>query len=191
MQTNPYSNQITGVSCIALLYDTSGFKNPNTLNKDLRTINVPELDGHKPCVIELSDGTCFSAPFYPEPITDEECRQLINQDYGIKRCFQTSDYWAGAVKACGGTDKMPTMAQLEQLANDLYDDVSGDFNNNRNNNLAIEMGFISSAYEGFYVWSNYEISQHNAEARYFYHYYTTVPVSYRFDSDRQALCLAE
>ena len=36
---NPYSNQITGTSCLAILYDTDGFKNPNTSSKDLRSIN--------------------------------------------------------------------------------------------------------------------------------------------------------
>ena len=33
---DPYSNQIKGTSCIAILYDTTGFKSPNTTGKYIR-----------------------------------------------------------------------------------------------------------------------------------------------------------
>ena len=36
---DPYSNLITGQDCISIIYDTSGFKTPNTTNKDVRSIN--------------------------------------------------------------------------------------------------------------------------------------------------------
>ena len=131
---NPYSNQITGTSCIALLYDTTGFKKPNQQLKDLRSINVLNLGNN--CAIELN-GVCFSAPFKPQALTYNECESL-KQELGIEKCCtwchgQDSwsgtispeeagpDYWSGSIKTCkemGG--RFPTMAELATLANELY-----------------------------------------------------------------------
>ncbi len=104
---DPYSNQITGTSCLAMLYDTSGFKNPNTSSKDLRAINVKSLDG-KNCNLRIDD-LCLGSPFYPEPVSMEECqKELEKGDLGIQLCLVDNDYWLGAVKQCGGVDNLPT-----------------------------------------------------------------------------------
>ena len=161
---DPYSNQITETSCLALLYDTSGMKNPNTQNKDLRSINVVSLGGSN-CAIELSDGTCFGAPFKPQPMSNADCQSQKNE-LGIKYCQYGNDYWAGAVKQCGGIGKMPTDANLELLARELYKDINSNFSGNRNDDLAGSMGFDVSS--SFAIWSNVE-SSNKSEAckRYF------------------------
>lgn len=114
---NPYSNQFTGRDCIALIYDTSAFKKPNTFSKDIRSINTLV----NKCTIKLN-GKCLSAPFYPLPVSKAECEDLKMNGYGIEDCLYENDYWAGAVKICGGTRKMPSMNDIyTYLAPYLYD----------------------------------------------------------------------
>ena len=79
--------------------------------------------------------TCFtSMPFKPGYHTWKGCDssgQTTNAEdlafmskYGINKCqssyYQTADYWADAVVQCGGADKIPTVAQLADLGNYLY-----------------------------------------------------------------------
>ncbi len=118
---DPFSNQITGTSCISMIYDTSGFKSPNTSNKDLRMLNVNTLFAFK------VGGTKYSAPFFSNFITKTECAQINIADYGIENCYFNignhsldGDYWAGAVIECGGVDKLPTDKQLAEIATYLY-----------------------------------------------------------------------
>ena len=153
---DPYTNQFTGTSCLAILYDTTGFKTPNTQHKDLRGINVLSLGGSN-CAFEIN-GTCFTAPFFPEPLTEAECEEEVAKgDLGIENCYWDNDYWAGAVKACGGVNKMPTMAQLADIANYVYNTSGIGAKTNYSGFLdydkAAELGFIASSGYTFCVWS--------------------------------------
>ena len=189
---NPYSNQVTGTSCLALLYDTDGFKTPNTSGKDLRSINVSKLG--RTCAFELG-GSCFGAPFLPTPLTRAEC-EAEKSKLGIKECYRDSDYWAGAVKACGGVSKMPTMAQVAEIANYVYntsgigakDDVS---NLTLDYDKVSELGFTVTQGSYFYVWSGEDSSSGNA---YFRRFNSTVTNSYLNPRDyrnHQAVCLGD
>ena len=189
---NPYSNQITGTSCLALLYDTDGFKTPNTSGKDLRGINVNSLGGEK-CAFELG-GTCFGAPFTPTPITKAECEQLKG-DLGITNCPFDSDYWAGAVKACGGTSKMPTLTHLADIANYVYN-TSGIGAKEVVPNLTLdydkvsELGFTVTG-SSFSVWSGEEYSSNYAYLRNFTSTITNWNINYHINSNLQAVCLGD
>ena len=189
---NPYTNQFTGTSCLALLYDTTGFKTPNTQQKDLRGINVLSLGGSN-CAFEIN-GTCFMAPFKPEPITKAECEQLKG-DLGIKECYYDNDYWAGAVKACGGVTKMPTQAQLTALAEEVYGtsiNSSGATYANLNKDKLDEMGFDIDTFSGSVrVWSGEEYSGSYAYSRGFYPTNTNWLDDYRVYKARQAVCIAD
>ena len=185
----PFTNQYSGTDCLAILYDTDGFRNPNTQLKDLNSINVNSLGGSN-CAIELSDGTCFGAPFTPEPLTKAEC-EAEKSNLGIKECNYDSDYWAGAVKACGGTQNMPAQAQLDKLAEDLYQDTNGDFIGNQNNDLAISMGFLVYAPGSFFVWSKEEVSDEISYIRSFDPTCTDSHDYYRDGAFPQAVCLAD
>ena len=214
---NQFSNDVitvgeNGIStdCLAMLYDVDGFKNPNTQQKDLRGLNVTSLGGSN-CAIELSDGTCFTAPFYPTAhvwngcdtngTTSDPDDLAFMSEHNIQYCMAsnlgTNDYWAGAVKACKdmGTS-LPSHEQLTTLANELYDKpISGSStaveSANRDNDLAVSMGFISSPGNAFLLWSSEENSKTNAYYRIFistdtYRYYSS-----RDYSGNQAVCLAE
>ena len=194
---NQFSNQVTGEKCLAILYDVDGYKNPNTVSKDLRNNdNVLALAGVKSGFC-ISDGTCFTAPFYPTPITKAECEQLVADGYPIKECTYNDDRWAGAVKACHDMgSSLPSQEQLDQLARDLYPGttINTDFTTSygdRANDLAVSMGFISSPGYAFWLWSSEEYTNSTAYSRNFYSTYTRRSPTSRGYSSSQAVCLAE
>ena len=202
---NQFSNDVItvgetgiGTTCLAILYDVDGFKNPNTEGKDLKNLNVTSLGGSN-CAIELSDGTCFTAPFYPTAVTKAECEQLVAEGYPIKECYYESDYWAGAVKACHDMgSSLPSQEQLDQLARDLYPGATintgigvSSTGGSRDNDLAMEWNFISSPSSTFWLWSSEEDNELNAYYRSFSSWDTYRYVSNRDNSKYQAVCLAE
>ena len=184
---NPYSNQVTGTSCLALLYDTDGFKTPNTSGKDLRSINVSKLGRN--CAFELG-GTCFGAPFTPTPLTKAECEQL-KDSLGIKNCPFDNDYWAGAIRACGGINNMPTRTQLSTIANYVYNTTI--INNNTVGELSLdyeklnELGITVVQGSSFSIWSNEASFSDGAYHRGFYPTYTSNGNPFR-NTIRQAIC---
>ena len=199
---NQFSNDVItigetgiGTDCLAILYDVDGFKNPNTQQKDLRGLNVASLSGSN-CAIELSDGTCFTAPFIPTAMSLSDC-EAQKGELGISECYYDPDYWAGAVKACHDMgSSLPSQEQLNQLAKDLYPGTTiyTDYttsNGQRDNDLAVSMGFITSPGSSFGVWSSEEYRKTYAYRRYFFSTNTRRSFSTRSSSSDQAVCLAE
>ena len=192
---DPYSNQINGTSCLAILYDVDGFKGPNTADKDINNLNVNKLANLPKCSIELSDGTCFTAPSRPSPLTTAECEQLI-ADGLLDNCWGGSDWWGGAFKACNDMgSSLPSQEQLDQLARDLYPGTtiytdSTKSYGNRDNDLAVDMGFLSTPSFSFMLWSNETHGEEGAYYRAFYSTYTSRGSLNRI-SNILAVCLAE
>ena len=127
------------------------------------------------------------------PISRAECAQLKG-DLGIEGCNYESDYWAGAVKACGGVSKMPTEAQLNDIANYVYNTtgISGyktgltlDYDK------VAELGFTASSGSHFSVWSGEEYSSKFAYYRYFNPTNTGWDDTARNLSLQQAVCLGD
>ena len=176
---NQYSNQITGTSCLAILYDVDGFKNPNTQNKDLRSINVSSLGGSS-CSFEVG-GICFGALFQPTALTAAEC-YAQKGELGINECYHDTDYWAGAVKACADQGKrLPTDSELLALANDLYgkdmsggdgDFVEGTMDEDKASSYGIPLTDLGGGISGFSLWSGQETDARYAHAREFASVYT-------------------
>ncbi len=164
----PFTNQFNGTSCLAILYDTTGFKTPNTQQKDLRSINVLSLGGSN-CAFEIN-GTCFTAPITTTPLTHNECIARQSQ-LGIKNCRDgDDDYWGGAVKSCGGVSKMPTQAQLNDIANYVYNTsgISGyESGLTLDYDKVAELGLTASSGSTFSIWSGEEVSRYNAFYRIF------------------------
>ena len=173
---NQFSNQITGTSCLAILYDVDGFKNPNTQNKDLRSINVSSLGGSS-CSFEVG-GICFGTFFQPTALTAADCN-ANKEKYGIQNCMTgDNDYWGGAMKACADQGKrMPTDAELTTLANDLYgetigggdgEEVPATMNTDKASSYGIPLTDLGGGYSGFALWSGQETDARDAHAREFY-----------------------
>ena len=146
------------------------------------------------CAFEVN-GTCYTAPFTPKPLTAQECNEQKDK-LGIKYCrTYDNDYWGGAVKQCGGVSKMPTMAQLAELASQLYvgnptigakkdkDNIQFD----SNSSTAKALGLTPY----FYIWSGEEGSSLVAYARSFNTTFSYWHRSTRDDSGFQAVCLGD
>ena len=189
---NPYSNQITGTDCLAILYDTDGFKNPNTSGKDLRSINVNLGSG---CYAEVN-GVCFaSAPFTPALLKHDECIQRQNE-LGITNCRSgDDDYWGGAVKKCHDEgNRLPNQSELTKIASYIYNtDVaeSGYTYETRDDDKASKLGFKVTSNSNFYVWSGQEYDSVTAYGRGSAPSSTLWGNYYRGNSHFQAVCVGD
>ena len=136
---------IIGVlAALTLLILLTGTGKPNKLSNDK-------------CAFEVGS-TCYTAVFTPKPLTKAEC-EAEKGKLGIKECNPDTDYWAGAVKQCGGVSKMPTASDLTKLASQLYGG-----GRQWNQDAATSLGFTSP---GFYLWSGEELSSGVAYRRSF------------------------
>ena len=207
---DPYSNLVTGSDCLAILYDISGAHPPNYLSKDLRNNGYVKKIGNKSiCAFEINN-TCYTtAPFSNEAHIWKACSSngtsknpddvAFMKKYGLKYCLRSSDgkedYWAGAVKACDGVDKLPTSKQLAEIANQIYGTtaISNEsyYEGKRNNLSATTLGFQYADGAHFYIWSKQEDTSNLSYARFFYPTYTKWGQLYRYNSYRFTVCVGE
>jgi len=180
-QQDPYSNQITGNNCLAILYDTSGHKQPNHLSHDLRANGYVKKIGTKlVCSFEI-DNTCYGAPFKPATMSYTKCAgenaTSVNRytpagseasSLGIVECRYDDDYWAGAVEACGGTNKMPDEGKLIALAKYLYNEDSiGRYGESGISIVPEKIVSLGLPTPEFALWSSEEDNGNGAYARIF------------------------
>ena len=130
---------------------------------------------------ELADTMCISQILAPRTgysaLTYAECTEAKNNgEIDVDACDNGNDYFAGAVKACGGKKaNLPTMAQLGELATYVYnhDSTIGaqeDISSGITLDTEKASQFLSArgtGYDYFYVWSGQETSSNNAYGRYF------------------------
>ena len=200
----PFNNQFSATSnSMAILYDVSGNKNPNTNGKDIGKINVENLAGVTGCMIpELADTMCISQILAPgtgySALSKAECEQIADEGYGNNKAYcgyYGNDYWAGAVKACGGTSNMPSQDQLTELAKYVYNNDSIN-SSGYTYDLALDTTkaaqFLSASpdSDSFDVWSGQEDSWSGAYRRNFLSAYTYWYNSARY-SGILAVCIGE
>ena len=178
------------LSCLAGAFDWNGSSKPNKLGKDV-TMLAPASGLGTECAFELG-GKCFTAPFTPTALTRAQC-EAEKDKLGIKECGFESDYWAGAVKQCGGVSKMPTQADFTELAKVLYN-TSSISSSGRISGLTLDtskassMGFTGSE---FYVWSGEEYDSYFAYYRVFDSSDTYWVYTGRYYNLNQAVCLGD
>ena len=170
LQFDKSSGKSNSLKCLSGVFDWNGGAKPNKLGDDVLMLGMASGLGNN-CAVEIG-GTCFTAPFTPTPMTKAECEAAVAEGkLGIKYCGYEQDYWAGAVKQCGGVSKMPTMAQLGELASQLYvgnpsvgakQDVYN-LTFDTNSSTAKSLGLTPS----FYVWSGEESNSYGAYGRGF------------------------
>ena len=202
----PFNNQFSATSnSMAILYDVSGNKNPNTNGKDIAGINVTELAGTTGCKIDpdLVGGMCISQILAPgtgySPMTYAECTEAKNNgEIDVDACYNGNDYFAGAVKACGGKKaNLPTMAQLGELATYVYNhDSTIGAQEDIGSGLTLDTEKVSqflsaSLYsDAFYIWSGQEYNRNGAYSRGFNSTNTSWYSTLR-DSIILAVCLGD
>ncbi len=183
--------------CLSGVYDWNGSSKPNKLGKDV-TMLAPASGLGTACAIEAG-GKCFTAAFTPTPLTRAQCAAEKDK-LGIKECCSDgfcngNDYWAGAVKQCGGVSKMPTQADLTELAKVLYNtsniNSSGwTYNLTLDTSKASSMGFTGSSF--VVVWSGEVYDSNHAYYRSFLSSQTgRSTVDGRSHSNYQAVCLGD
>ena len=119
LQFDKSSGKSNSLKCLSGVFDWNGGAKPNKLGDDVLTLGKASGLGNN-CAVEIGS-LCITAPFTPEPMSLAECKQAVAEGkLGIKECYYAQDYWAGAVKQCGGVSKMPTAAQLAKLASQMY-----------------------------------------------------------------------
>lgn len=64
-------------------------------------------------------GKKFSCPFRPSPLSKVDC-EAEKSKLGIKNCYSDTDYFAGAVKQCGGVSYLPTRQDTANIAQLIY-----------------------------------------------------------------------
>ena len=195
LKFNKDSALSNSMSCLAGVFDWNGSSKPNKLGEDILTIGLAAGLGTD-CAIEVN-GKCFTAPVVAPPLTLAEC-EAEKDKLGIKGCCDwcnNEDYWAGAVKQCGGVSKMPTMADLGKLATELYKEHPSvgakqdiDDGLTLDTSKASSMGFTGSE---FYVFSGEEASSYEAYERRFYPSNTDWYDDGRNVSSNQAVCSGE
>ncbi|HIS37317.1 TPA: hypothetical protein IAC10_11955 [Candidatus Scatousia excrementigallinarum] len=89
-----------------------------------------------------ANGKKWSCPFYPTPLTKAECEAQKN-NLGISGCYEEPDYWAGAVKQCGGVQNMPTQADIAKIVSSIYKG-NPNIEEYKDYNLTYENGTASS-----------------------------------------------
>ena len=187
--------------CLSGVYDWNGSSKPNKLGKDV-TMLAPASGLGNNCAIEAG-GKCFTAPFTPTPLTKAQC-EAEKDKLGIKECCSDdrcsgTDYWAGAVKQCGGVSKMPTQADLTELAKVIYNTSSINSSSwtcglTLDTSVVSSMSFTLINDYMFYVWSSGEESEYNvnnAYGRVFQTSCTNGSQYGRYNSGFQAVCLGE
>ena len=191
LKFNEASALSNSMSCLAGVFDWNGSSKPNKLGEDILTIGLAAGLGTD-CAIEVN-GKCFTAPFFPTPLTRAEC-ETEKDRLGIKKCYDDTDYWAGAVKQCGGVSKMPTMDDLSKLATELYKEHPSVYHNTVYNltldtSKASSLGF-SYTNSGFYVWSGEETSVNYVYKHSFDRTFTHGDYDYRY-RNFQTFCIGD
>ena len=169
---DPIEDQGSQVSCMAYMVDVNGKKGPNRVGKD----------------IQLSSGVAFST--CDNPIgdmcwsTDFAATRAINTCEGseyedMEEYHQSpycdTNYWAGAKLTCQEKGmSLPTLAQLAQLASNLYvnssdgSEVTIGVDGNKNN-LKVKDEYKDNPpiTLGYHYWSSEENGARYAYRRYF------------------------
>ena len=192
LQYNQSSGKSNSLVCLSGVFDWNGGAKPNKLGDDVLMLGMASGLGSS-CAFEVN-GTCYTAPFYPTPLTFAECKAQ-KSNLGIKECSYEQDYWAGAVKQCGGVSKMPTMAQLAELASQMY--VGNPSIGAREDKENIQYDPNSSVSKSlgltpyFYLWSGEEYSSIDAYSRSFYTTHSYWNYNGRINYGFQAVCLGD
>lgn len=70
------------------------------------------------CWLQTAEAQTFRVVTY-KPLTKEQC-QANRKKLGLKYCNLEEDHFAGAAKACGGVENLPTDCDLWRLARHYY-----------------------------------------------------------------------
>ena len=176
--------------CLSGVYDWNGSSKPNKLKKDVTTLGMATGLGTE-CAFELG-GKCYTAPFTPTPLTYAQC--LAEKDkLGIEECwpgYGDYDYWAGAVKQCGGVSKLPTADDFRRMEEVLYDDSSGLLDISKASSIGLSFTYSYDYQEIIMRRESY------SDSASYYQFYTSkkrngAVLGSRYSHGSKAMCIAD
>ena len=190
LQYNQSSGKSNSLVCLSGVFDWNGGAKPNKLGDDVITLGMASGLGSS-CAFEVN-GTCYTAPFTPTPMTKAEC-EAQKSTLGINGCYYDNDYWAGAVKQCGGVSKLPTHSDLDEIAKALYPNQTIN-STGLTQHLTYTAGTATSLglpEPTFYIWSGEEDGSNGAYSRGFSTTYSRWDGYARNDNSNLTVCLGE
>ena len=115
-KADPFNMQAEVLNCLAIVYDLNANATPNEYGKDLMTTgNVKNLSS---TAIDIN-GVKVTKIITSDLIAPINCTNTSSPDYIFcpteDPTQHETDYWAGAAKACGGREHLPSVAQLEKI----------------------------------------------------------------------------
>ncbi len=130
---DPYDNTVDATACVSMAYDVNGLKTPNSLGKDLATMNATL--SKFACIspgLKKSAGICVTKTASVNFFAMEDCLAQ-KERLGLQYCWDGynggiagmaghwGDTYAGLVAACGGIDKVASLEQLAEIAKYVYE----------------------------------------------------------------------
>ena len=115
----------------------------------------------------------FVAKSY-SPLSNSDCKALKVR-LGISKCIGSTDYWAGAVKACGGVDLLPNKDELTKLAQCMYSSSSlaSAIYGHRNTSYLETLGLSTD--DHVFVWSNTQSKKNTMSVVRMFATYGSIP----------------
>ena len=183
----PVTNATT--ECVAMIFEVDGKKGANKFKKDAVAFGANGI-GTDCTIIAGGAGRCLSAPTKTSAITLNECQEQA-ETLGINpdNCVN-NDYWAGAVKSCGGFQYMINAEDVHALTKDLYGKTNqyatADYN--YKSNTALEMGITPP----FYLWTAHDRTTYahvlSCQPGSYYYGYTGTG-NQRFRNSQYTMCV--
>ena len=181
---NPYDNNSPVMSCVSLIYDVNGNGRPNKISSDVRLLNASlvDVDGSD-AVIAKINGVKITKIADSKVYGYVNCTDTESEDYK-NYCEESTEYsadfWAGAVKYCGGKDKMASDEDLAKIAQYIYNDNSisstGTYSDlTLDTSKALELqgyGFPDVNSSNFKVWSSNNNSSNYISAAWLFDAHT-------------------
>ena len=184
LQYNQSSGKSNSLVCLSGVFDWNGGAKPNKLGDDVITLGMASGLG-RDCAVEIGS-LCLTAPFTPEPMSLAECEAAVAEDkLGIDACRWDDDYWAGAVKQCGGASNLPSDDELIKLASQMY--VGNPIKFDSNSSTAKALGLTPD----FAIWLNWEYNSDKAYTGTFYTMHLDFGWDDRDSSNVLAICKGE
>ena len=109
-ETQKYNTSVPKTSCMSMVYDTNASKGPNTVGKDILTINATL----SACDIRIS-GLCIAAGD-TTPSAINTCTDTTWDTNLTANAYCATNYWAGAKKSCSAQGmKLPDLTELNTI----------------------------------------------------------------------------
>ncbi len=168
---DPFSSegQNGQVGCMSMLIDVNGKKGPNRVGDDIQLKNATISD----CDMKFQDKCIAASDIYP--ITSiNTCEGSPDHEYDERSDSEntscSTNYWAGAKKACGDDMRLPTMQELADVATYIYKQDNPIGAQETRSNItpdATRAAELNWSTNGWYYWSSASEGTSNACERYF------------------------